>query len=123
MVSLCYGCRTAVQAAQPDCAPPHTPGRFLVKLVGEFLEFLFNPTFICNHLQLISPLAKWCTPVALLFLTSELVVLKLSCGAEEAMTKLSSATVILAALPVQAEMLTILCHLPDVSLLAKLAAL
>jgi hypothetical protein len=32
----------------------------LVKLVGEFLEVTcINPTFICDHPQIMSPLAKW----------------------------------------------------------------
>lgn len=44
-----------------DCAPPHTPARLLDKLVGDFLEEgCVNPTFICDHPQLMSPLAKWC---------------------------------------------------------------
>lgn len=44
-----------------DCAPPHTPARLLDKLVGEFLEVdCINPTFITDHPQLMSPLAKWC---------------------------------------------------------------
>ncbi len=48
-----------------DCAPPHTPARLLDKLVGEFLEEgCINPTFICDHPQLMSPLAKWCASVA-----------------------------------------------------------
>eukprot|EP00955_Chlamydomonas_euryale_P004987 53054-Chlamydomonas_euryale.AAC.3 len=44
-----------------NCPPPHTPARLLDKLVGEFLEEqCVNPTFICDHPQLMSPLAKWC---------------------------------------------------------------
>lgn len=51
-----------------DCAPPHTPARLLDKLVGEFLEEgCINPTFICDHPQLMSPLAKWCVPHLLVF--------------------------------------------------------
>lgn len=43
-----------------NCPPPHTPARLLDKLVGEFLEEqCINPTFICDHPQLMSPLAKW----------------------------------------------------------------
>lgn len=43
-----------------QCAPPHTTARLLDKLVGEFLEEkCMNPTFICDHPQLMSPLAKW----------------------------------------------------------------
>ena len=33
---------------------------FLLQLVGEFLEVAcINPTFICDHPQIMSPLAKW----------------------------------------------------------------
>lgn len=33
---------------------------FFIKLVGEFLEVTcINPTFICDHPQIMSPLAKW----------------------------------------------------------------
>ena len=40
--------------------PPHTTARLLDKLVGEFLESkCLNPTFICDHPQIMSPLAKW----------------------------------------------------------------
>ena len=43
-----------------DCPPPRTTARLLDKLVGEFLEATcVNPTFICDHLQIMSPLAKW----------------------------------------------------------------
>ncbi len=43
-----------------QCPPPQTPGRLLDKLVGEFLESqCTNPAFICDHPQLMSPLAKW----------------------------------------------------------------
>jgi len=44
-----------------QCPPPQTTGRLLDKLVGEFLETqCTNPAFICDHPQLMSPLAKWC---------------------------------------------------------------
>ena len=44
-----------------NCPAPQTTGRLLDKLVGEFLETqCVNPTFICDHPQLMSPLAKWC---------------------------------------------------------------
>lgn len=37
-----------------------TTARLLDKLVGEFLESqLLNPGFICDHPQIMSPLAKW----------------------------------------------------------------
>ncbi|XP_050425307.1 lysine--tRNA ligase isoform X1 [Adelges cooleyi] len=43
-----------------DCPPPRTSSRLLDKLVGEFLEeTCINPTFICDHPQVMSPLAKW----------------------------------------------------------------
>jgi len=43
-----------------DCAPPRTMTRLLDKLVGEFLESqCISPTFILNHPQVMSPLAKW----------------------------------------------------------------
>ncbi|GAB4815196.1 hypothetical protein N2152v2_002242 [Parachlorella kessleri] len=43
-----------------ECAPPHTTARLLDKLVGEYLESqLVNPGFICDHPQIMSPLAKW----------------------------------------------------------------
>lgn len=42
-----------------DCSPPHTTARLLDKLVGEFLEEqCINPTFICDHPMIMSPLAK-----------------------------------------------------------------
>lgn len=42
-----------------DCSPPRTTARLLDKLVGEFLETKCkNPTFICDHPQIMSPLAK-----------------------------------------------------------------
>ncbi|GMH33872.1 hypothetical protein BSKO_01706 [Bryopsis sp. KO-2023] len=43
-----------------ECPPPQTAARLLDKLVGEFLEEkCINPTFICDHPQTMSPLAKW----------------------------------------------------------------
>ncbi|KAL5982654.1 hypothetical protein ACLOJK_016729 [Asimina triloba] len=42
------------------CAPPQTTARLLDKLVGHFLEeTCVNPTFIINHPEVMSPLAKW----------------------------------------------------------------
>ena len=42
-----------------ECSPPQTTARLLDKLVGEFLESqLTNPGFICDHPQIMSPLAK-----------------------------------------------------------------
>ncbi|KAM6195278.1 lysine--tRNA ligase isoform 3-T3 [Sarcoramphus papa] len=43
-----------------ECPPPRTTARLLDRLVGEFLEVTcINPTFICDHPQIMSPLAKW----------------------------------------------------------------
>ncbi|XP_029464107.1 lysine--tRNA ligase isoform X2 [Rhinatrema bivittatum] len=43
-----------------ECPLPRTIARLLDKLVGEFLEVTcINPTFICDHPQIMSPLAKW----------------------------------------------------------------
>lgn len=43
-----------------ECSPPRTAARLLDKLVGEFLEeSCINPTFITEHPQVMSPLAKW----------------------------------------------------------------
>lgn len=45
---------------QIECPSPRTTCRLLDKLVGEFLEEkCINPTFICDHPQIMSPLAKW----------------------------------------------------------------
>ncbi|KAJ4952595.1 hypothetical protein NE237_029427 [Protea cynaroides] len=42
------------------CPPPHTTTRLLDKLVGHFLEeTCVNPSFIINHPEIMSPLAKW----------------------------------------------------------------
>ncbi|KAF6172410.1 hypothetical protein GIB67_025915 [Kingdonia uniflora] len=43
-----------------NCPPPQTTTRLLDKLVGHFLEeTCVNPSFIINHPQIMSPLAKW----------------------------------------------------------------
>lgn len=43
-----------------ECPHPRTATRLLDKLVGEFLESkCVSPTFIINHPQIMSPLAKW----------------------------------------------------------------
>jgi len=42
------------------CNPPHTTARLLDKLVGEFIEpKCIHPTFITNHPEVMSPLAKY----------------------------------------------------------------
>lgn len=43
-----------------DVPPPRTVARMLDKLVGEFVEpMCIQPTFLMNHPQVMSPLAKW----------------------------------------------------------------
>jgi len=43
-----------------ECSPPHTTARLLDTLVGEFLEdHIIHPTFITEHPQIMSPLAKY----------------------------------------------------------------
>lgn len=43
-----------------DCSPPLTNARMLDKLVGEYIEeTCINPSFIINHPQMMSPLAKY----------------------------------------------------------------
>ncbi|XP_013404463.1 lysine--tRNA ligase-like isoform X1 [Lingula anatina] len=43
-----------------ECTPPRTSARLLDKLVGDFIEVqCVNPTFITDHPQVMSPLAKW----------------------------------------------------------------
>lgn len=43
-----------------DCPPPRTTARLLDKLVGDYIEeFCIQPTFITEHPQIMSPLAKW----------------------------------------------------------------
>lgn len=43
-----------------ECTPPLTNARMLDKLVGEFIEeTCVNPTFILEHPQMMSPLAKY----------------------------------------------------------------
>ncbi|PSN29781.1 Lysine--tRNA ligase [Blattella germanica] len=60
-----------------ECPPPRTAARLLDKLVGEFLEEkCINPTFICDHPQIMSPLAKWHRSVQGLTERFELFVMK-----------------------------------------------
>jgi lysyl-tRNA synthetase, class II len=43
-----------------ECTPPHTTARLLDTFVGEFLEDnIVHPTFITEHPQIMSPLAKY----------------------------------------------------------------
>ena len=43
-----------------ECSPPHTTARLLDTLVGEYLESnIIHPTFITEHPQIMSPLAKY----------------------------------------------------------------
>ncbi|UJR31521.1 hypothetical protein I4U23_019010 [Adineta vaga] len=43
-----------------ECSEPRTTARLIDKLAGHFLETqCLNPTFLCNHPQLMSPLAKY----------------------------------------------------------------
>ena len=43
-----------------ECTPPHTISRLLDTLVGEYLESkIIHPTFITEHPQIMSPLAKY----------------------------------------------------------------
>jgi lysyl-tRNA synthetase class 2 len=43
-----------------DCSHPRTTARLIDKLTGDFLETqCLNPTFVCSHPQLMSPLAKY----------------------------------------------------------------
>lgn len=43
-----------------DCDEPRTVARLLDSLVGKFIEpGCVNPTFICDHPEIMSPLAKW----------------------------------------------------------------
>ncbi|XP_055845144.1 lysine--tRNA ligase isoform X2 [Episyrphus balteatus] len=45
---------------QVECPAPRTAARLLDKLVGDFIEeTCINPTFICDHPQVMSPLAKY----------------------------------------------------------------
>ena len=43
-----------------ECANPRSTARLIDKLVGEFIEIeCKNPTFLTDHPQIMSPLAKW----------------------------------------------------------------
>uniref|UniRef100_A0A2P2KDD8 Lysine--tRNA ligase n=1 Tax=Rhizophora mucronata TaxID=61149 RepID=A0A2P2KDD8_RHIMU len=50
----------ACEKFEIKCPAPQTTARLLDKLVGHFLEeTCVNPTFIINHPEIMSPLAKW----------------------------------------------------------------
>ncbi|KAG4078012.1 hypothetical protein HA402_002063 [Bradysia odoriphaga] len=60
-----------------ECPAPRTTARLLDKLVGEFLEEdCVNPTFICDHPQIMSPLAKYHRDIPGLTERFELFVMK-----------------------------------------------
>ncbi|ELU10222.1 hypothetical protein CAPTEDRAFT_164486 [Capitella teleta] len=48
------------KAKDVECSAPRSTARLLDKLVGDFIEEkCINPTFICNHPEIMSPLAKY----------------------------------------------------------------
>ncbi|KAB1204241.1 Lysine--tRNA ligase [Morella rubra] len=52
--------KDACMKLEIKCPPPETTARLLDKLVGHFLEeTCVNPTYIINHPEIMSPLAKW----------------------------------------------------------------
>ncbi|XP_030751098.1 lysine--tRNA ligase isoform X2 [Sitophilus oryzae] len=60
-----------------ECPAPRTSARLLDKLVGEFIEErCINPTFITEHPQVMSPLAKWHRSIPGLTERFELFVMK-----------------------------------------------
>ncbi|RZB39091.1 lysine--tRNA ligase [Asbolus verrucosus] len=60
-----------------ECPSPRTTARLLDKLVGEFIEEqCVNPTFITEHPQIMSPLAKWHRSVPGLTERFELFIMK-----------------------------------------------
>ncbi|XP_055613983.1 lysine--tRNA ligase isoform X2 [Uranotaenia lowii] len=60
-----------------ECPAPRTTARLLDKLVGEYLEEnCINPTFICDHPQIMSPLAKYHRAVPGITERFELFVMK-----------------------------------------------
>ena len=60
-----------------ECPAPRTVSRLLDKLVGDYLEVqCINPTFIINHPEIMSPLAKWHRSIPGLTERFELFVLK-----------------------------------------------
>lgn len=60
-----------------ECPAPRTSTRLLDKLVGEFIEeSCINPSFIIEHPQIMSPLAKWHRKTAGLTERFELFIMK-----------------------------------------------
>lgn len=60
-----------------ECPPPRTSARLLDKLCGEYIEEkCINPTFITEHPQIMSPLAKWHRSIPGLTERFELFVMK-----------------------------------------------
>ncbi|EON68101.1 lysyl-tRNA synthetase [Coniosporium apollinis CBS 100218] len=52
--------KKVLEKVKVECPPPMTNARMLDKLVGEFIEeTCINPTFIMEHPQMMSPLAKY----------------------------------------------------------------
>lgn len=48
---------------------------FVLQLVGDFLEVTcINPTFICDHPQIMSPLAKWWDKVMIILICVYIVI-------------------------------------------------
>jgi len=52
--------KALIKQKEIECEPPLTTARLLDKLVGEYIEpDLINPSFIIDHPQIMSPLAKY----------------------------------------------------------------
>merc|ERR1712003_205433 len=54
------GIDALVTKLELECPPPRSPARLLDKLCGHYIEDrIVHPTFITEHPQVMSPLAKW----------------------------------------------------------------